>query len=265
MNTTRPAAALAAMTPAGIDAAWAPIAGALAEAQATRYELERGLRLGKLNRWQAENAPAKLVELEMTIAELTEQDAPYLAEWNRRGGWTRVFWCTANGGHAHRSLSCRTLYIGTGMVWLPEHSGADEAELVELAGASACSVCYPSAPVVPSQLRPAVEAREAKAARDAELAAKREAKAAKAITAPDGSPLRVMLGGYRESIATVATAWRLAVEGEADHLLYGYSFGEDKRAARAQIVEALAAKLGRTVDDVEAEVARKVAAKVKRG
>lgn len=249
---------LTTATPAQIDTAWAPIStrGAVAEAAAFNYR--QSAKKSRSPQHYLEQAEKQDAIADAAVAEA----APFRAEWRRRGGWTRIFWCTANGGHAHSSLHCQTIRLTTGMVWLPEHSGATEAELVELAGESACTFCYRTAPVTakPSQLRPAREAREEKAKRDAELAAKRAAKAEKAITNPDGTPLRGRWG----SIGTVVTAWNELVELYADTELYGYTWDAERKAAADRITEALEVKLGQTREEVIATREAKVAAKIKR-
>lgn len=255
-------------TPAQIDAILFPLEAKIAHAldAVTRYEevaeRESFAYRADMYRGQAAKAAAE-------ADTLTDQAAPLRAEYTRRGGWTRYYLCTANNGHVHSSTWCTTTYVTTQFAACPEQSGMTAAELVDVAGERACTVCFPEAPTAaltrPSRLAFDVRTREEKAARAADLAAKRAAKDAKAITAVDGAPLRVTLRGYPETIATVVSAWRVAVEIEADHKLYGYSFGEADRAGQAQIVEALAVKLGQSEDEVRATLAKKVAAKVKRG
>lgn len=60
-------------------------------------------------------------------------------------GWTRAF--IVSGGHVHSSTRCHSCYETTVFYGVPQCSGMDEAEIVELAGERACTVCYPSAPV----------------------------------------------------------------------------------------------------------------------
>jgi hypothetical protein len=127
--------------------------------------------------------------------EVEAETAPYDAEFKRRGGWTRAWLCLAAGGHVHNTMACSTCFWNTRFGWLPELSGHDEAEIVEAAGSDACTVCYPTAPVIakPRSIFHHTE-QTAQAARDqrATEKAEREAKkAAKAIANPDGSPLRV--------------------------------------------------------------------------
>jgi len=284
------APALTAMTPAEVDTLAAPLESALAElhariaeARGNAYDAERKAQRTSSDRLAASYA-ADATRYRDQADELAEHlpaalaaVKPYREEYLRRGTWPRIFWCAANGGHAHRSLNCRTLHVTTRMVWLPELSGTDETQLVEQAGEAACTVCYPSAPVDvlarPSTLAPAVADREAaasrKAAKDRERAERAAAKAAKGITAPDGSPLKV--DGY--VIASEVTArndYVSAAAEAADHAegLTGWGHRPDlaeKYAGRAaQLLAALAHKHGRTVEEERAELADKVTARRKK-
>lgn len=176
-------------------------------------------------------------------------------EYQRRGGWTRAFLVITNGsGHVHSSRSCSTCFVTTSFAWLPEQSGKDENEIVELAGERACTRCYPSAPVDvlrrPTQLFSQDEIAEAaaKAVRDAERAEKAAAKAAKLITMPDGSTIR---GDYKTEIAA-----RNAVLGAMSSLLW---YGSDHPSALDwyriidECVEALAHKQGREYAELHKE------------
>lgn len=72
-------------------------------------------------------------------------EAPFLAEWKSRGGWSRAY--LVPDGHIHKTTACHSLYPTTLISWLPELSGHEEDEIVATAGAMACTFCYPSAPV----------------------------------------------------------------------------------------------------------------------
>lgn len=282
---------LQTMTPAEVDQLLAPLATKLAELQARRwYALDaardyerkaRGSRNERLAASYTEKAATKRAEAEEFIPQIEAADTacePFRAEFERRGGWSRIYWCTANGGHAHRSLSCSTLRITTGMVWLPDLSGTDEAALVEMAGESACTICYPSAPVDvlarPSSLAPAVADREAAAARkkakDDEKAERARIAAEKGITNPDGSELRGRWG----VIKTERTAQTEYVDAAADALalasgLTSWGAGradlvEQYTAQAEAILPALAHKRGTTVEEQRAALARKVHAKAQK-
>jgi hypothetical protein len=96
------------------------------------------------------------------------------------GKWSRFI--LVPGGHLHRGFGCSTLRSTTRTGLMPEFSGAEEPEVVELAGEAACTVCFPSAPVDrPSMLPVHVKEREEAAKERAEKAAAKEAAAASRI------------------------------------------------------------------------------------
>lgn len=78
-------------------------------------------------------------------------------EFTSRGGWTRMYLCTSDGGHIHTGRQCPSIGVRTRLVWLPEVSGLDWREAYKLvirdmtAGTEAimCSkkTCFPDAPV----------------------------------------------------------------------------------------------------------------------
>lgn len=82
--------------------------------------------------------------------------APYEAEWERRGGWSRFF----TAGHIHAGMDCHTCNRGmvpTRFTWNPELSGTTEAEALAALGAAGhtmCTVCFPNAPVLPAPVDP---------------------------------------------------------------------------------------------------------------
>lgn len=123
---------------------------------------------------------ALVEERDALSARIAEFDAAFVA----RGGWARGFLVT--DGHVHSTMACSTCHITTQFSWLTEFSGKTEAEIVKAAADRACTICYPSAPVVASgtsTLRTKDEA-EREAAR-AEREAKAAAKKAAEITVPD--------------------------------------------------------------------------------
>lgn len=268
---------LQGMTPAEVDTELAPLEVKLGDLISRQwYHLSEGRKeerkTGRFAAERAERHARDAADLVEPIDAATAAVLPYRDEFTRRGGWPRIFWCTANGGHAHSSTSCRTLHITTGMVWLPDLSGNDEAALVELAGESACTVCYPSAPVEvrekPSQLAPAKEAREAKEARAREAAERKAAKDAKGITNPDGSPL--VVNRWEVKTEHAARNEYVKAAAEAADLAEGLGYCHPSRreelareyAGHAeQFLAALAHKHGRTVEEERVELAPKVAAR----
>jgi hypothetical protein len=235
------------------------------------YDTEReavALREAGQSRTTTEAAYDQLHALRQHVLVNRAERTKISAEFDRRGGWTRA-WAVV-GGHIHSSRSCHTCFPTTRFQWLPQVSGMDEAEIVELAGERACTVCYPSAPVDAlkraCQLWTAQETAdaEAMAARARELAAKRDAKAAKSIANPDGTPLR---DDYNYPIKTETTAEQLAVRLLHDHLAYGYSYEQKHADLVTRIALALAHKRGTGFDTEMANIATKAgkkAAKTKR-
>lgn len=199
---------------------------------------------------------------------LAAQEARVLilkAVFDSRGGWTRAFKVVNSNGHIHRSTGCHTLYASTLIVALPQVSGMDETEIVELAGEAACTVCYPSAPV-DVRKRPCLlftqEEIDAKAAKDAEKASKAVAKAAKAITNPDDTPLFTKT---TRTIATEVSAQRAYVELTVDatsghYVRHAEQYGRDAEV----ILTALAHKRGMDKDELRYELTRNVIAKANR-
>lgn len=270
----KPTAPIEQQTPAEIDTYlwhWAQVEGK-ARAYATNYAeiIERAEAKGQHVYASYREALAKYTaEAEAARAE----QQPGEREYVRRGYWERSFLVIASNGHAHRSMHCSTCFPTTSFTWLPELSGLTEAEIVEEAGERACTVCYPSAPVDvlkrASRLRPDVEARAARAATNAARAAAKAAKAAKAITAPDGSPLRVD-GWVVASEVTARNGYVAAAAEAADHAEGVTSWGHRpdlaaKYGAEAdQLLAALAAKHGVSVEEEAVELAPKVAARRKK-
>ncbi|CAM3378736.1 hypothetical protein KIPE111705_05585 [Kibdelosporangium persicum] len=209
----------------------------------------------------------RIEQARQTIVECEAAARPLDAEFERRGGWTRAWLVLNTGGHVHRTMACRTCFPSTRFAWLTQLSGHDETEIVEQVGKAACTECYPSAPV-DIRNRPSRIKTPEQLAREAEKAERAKAKAAKAITAPDGTPLHTKGYGQidteftaRRSYAdALAYARHLARASIAHHRDTIAEYREDARL----ILAALAAKHGRTEDDLCAELAPKVEARWKR-
>lgn len=75
-----------------------------------------------------------------------DQEMAELAAVYEEFRWNRAFLVTSSNGHVHKTMACSTCRPATEFVWLPQYSGAGEAEIVGDAGETACTVCYPSAP-----------------------------------------------------------------------------------------------------------------------
>ncbi|PPS89582.1 hypothetical protein [Streptomyces sp. MH60] len=75
-------------------------------------------------------------------------------EFRRRGGWSRMYLCTSDGGHVHTGRDCPSIGLRTPLKWIPEVSGMEwrEAYRLVIKGATAgteaimCTKCYPDAP-----------------------------------------------------------------------------------------------------------------------
>lgn len=205
-------------TPAEIDSAWAEVNGRIAQVASRRGTVCGDLRryagfkadrrtgiwtgtveealdiiaAGRARTWDqsaADRLVAVLNQIDDQLAELHAEAAPFRAEWDRRGGWTRFFLVNNADGHVHSSMDCSTCNNGiyaTQFKWITEFSGQDEAGIVELAGEKACTTCYPSAPAVGKadpRFRSDDEVRSAEF--QAEKAAKLDARRAKAIFPED--------------------------------------------------------------------------------
>jgi hypothetical protein len=208
----------------------------------------------------------EVTSFEETVAKLVslgQEARPLNAEFDRRGGWTRAYLVDNDNGHVHSSMNCSSCYVTTRFSWVTALSGHDEAEIVDEAGERACTVCYPSAPVDVLHRASRIEGpnqRSAREEREARQVAKvnRDAeKAAKAISNPDGSPLK----GKFDTLATERSAWIEIVENIVNHREYGYDANTE---VNNRILCALHHKLGTSIDELRAQIEIKVAAKIKR-
>jgi hypothetical protein len=154
---------------------------------------------------RVEIVDAKLAVLKAEIAEIEKLYT----------GWSRAFLVSNANGHIHSTMSCSTCFANTRFLWLPNLSGEDRMKIAELAGESACTICYPDAPseyfLRKSQLEDPkkVQAREEREAKKKERDAK---KLLTGITNPDGTDLVILERRYRNTIKTERTAQSWAVE-----------------------------------------------------
>lgn len=265
-------------TPAEIDGQIARItaeritvAHLIQKAHDAQYRCAQATFPGTMVARAAQKADTDLPVLRDRLAALAEEALPYEIEFGNRGGWTRYFLVNNADGHVHSSTTCSTCRPATAFKWLTEQSGMTAAELIELAGEGACTVCFPDAPVDtlrrPSAFRSDVDvARDAaRAEREAARAARAKKAAEKAITNPDGTPLVVpWLSSAEETIRTEATAWRELVDEHYTRDIYGTPFDERAERKVRLLVAALAHKLGITEADVLERMATKLAAKHRR-
>lgn len=252
-------------TPAEIDTESAPIREAHAEAWA-RYTAARK-REGRVDDAGDAVALAK-ARADITAAEaemdaLNAQFAPYAAEYERRGGWTRAYEVVSSpDGHIHRTTRCATTRFTTRFRWLTEVSGWSESAIIAAAGEMACTACYPNAPVDvlkrAARIGSSVERRQAQAERAAERNAKAAKAAEKGITNPDGTELRDS-GGF--VVKTEVSALREYL----NMLVWGEDWGSaDLLDHAARILAALAHKHDVTPEEMAKTLAPKVAAKRRR-
>jgi len=158
---------LTTQTPAEIDAAWAEamepvqlLELKLRRNRESAWELSEAIELAQYKasrdpgwsppHWQRDNEKhlagydEKADALRIEIAEAEKADEPYVAEWDRRGGWSRYH--LVSGGHLHHQ-SCHTLSVRTMVGLLTEASGMDAEEVVTRYDVVACTHCFPDAPV----------------------------------------------------------------------------------------------------------------------
>lgn len=220
-------------------------------------------------------ALASIEESKPLLTEARKVQSQCEKEYSRRGGWTR-FWIVINSnGHIHSSTNCTTCFPTTAYGWLPQISGSNDAEVVELAGESACTICFPDAPVDtrnrPSQIEePAKQA--AREAREAAKAEKDAKKAAKAIANPDGTVLKLS-GRFGNKIYTESEAQRVFVDNlssiimDEEDLRYripNREYVEEKKSDNVLLLTALANKRGTTEEEELVSLTKKARAKIKR-
>ena len=176
--------------------------------------------------------------------------------WVEEGYWTRAFLVINSNGHVHKSTDCSTCFESTRYEWLTAYSGDDEAAIVEAAGETACTICYPSAPADilnrPASIQSKARAeREEAAIKRATVKAEREAqRKAKAPTA-SGEPLLLpstWSEGRFEEIKTERTA-RTEWNSAQQDIIWKRECGRLDKARVSQerqalIEEALAGKYG---------------------
>lgn len=243
------------------------------------------VRAEAASRYGADDSDLKEVnDLTAKLYDLADQTDAREAEFDARGGWSRAFLAQSSDGHVHSSMGCSTCNRGasdTRFAWMTDYSGKDEADIVADAGWRACTVCYPSAPVgTPESLPTKMFSDDEKKAQEArqEREAKRAAAKQKAIDAgltADGSELVLKVDGVvpGHTRTEYFKTERAAVTWVTDQMAYGRgnmatvkdfndSGTQTIRAIRT-IAEAMAAKHGRTVEDVLDELANKAMKKRK--
>ena len=221
---------------------------------------------GYIKRGQAqpEHLLKALIQEEESLAQIAEAIAPFTEEFNRRGGWTRFFMVSNNGGHLHKNMLCSTCRPTTAFGWMPEFSGQDEAGVVNMAGEDACTVCFPTAPVHQRSMLPfRVAEREVAEKLAAEKEAKRAAAAAQLVTVGPRDFFKTVRGAENEVGHQIE--WmihsRLNEAASADHQAQLDRNAAGYLARAKEIVEAI--KVTVPGYDGEALLAKKFATKVK--
>jgi hypothetical protein len=184
--------------------------------------------------------------------------------------WNRAFLVKASNGHVHKSQDCSTCFPTTEFAWLPQLSGADETEIVEAAGETACTVCYPSAPAEvlnrPTTIVTAdkIAKEAAKAEREAKRLERDAKRLAKAAT-KSGEPLIVPDDYWADKVTYIDTEYTARREWNSAEDSKGWiAERQPERAARYAerqrlIEEALAEKHGLSVEEMRAELQAKFA------
>lgn len=93
-----------------------------------------------------------VAKFEAKLADNAARRAPLESEFERRGGWTRYI--LVKGGHLHYN-GCSTLRFTTECLLIPAASGLDQSEVVGKFGETACTKCFPDAPVAGKKALPA--------------------------------------------------------------------------------------------------------------
>jgi len=187
--------------------------GTLNEALAVLKEKEQ------TNDYRATNILTKFHILKSSIDQI-EIEREELGDLYYEFNWSRAFLVTNQGGHVHHTPNCSTCFPTTEFEWLTHYSSDPENEIVALAGETACTVCYPSAPAhvlnqpatIQSKNRSEREAAvsKAKAAKEARDA-KRHASAP--LASGEFLTIHSVYGDYPNVIKTERTAiseWNLA-------------------------------------------------------
>jgi hypothetical protein len=250
---------------------------ALAELYDKKYELRLSVERAEQevifvekyypsNQVRKEQAEARVIAVKNKLAGLSTEIAEVEKLYT---GWTRAFLVSNTNGHIHSTMSCATCFDTTRFIWLPNLSGEDRLKIAELAGEGACTICYPDAPseyfLRKCQLEDPkkVQAREEREAKKKERDAKQ---LLTGITNPDGTPLVIREGKYRNTIKAERTAQSWAVDN-----LYWISQYADKDWLVEQVEErkqnheivlaALAHKRGTSVEEQRELIAKKLKAK----
>lgn len=244
---------------------------------------------------------ARMAAAENALTDNHNKANVYHAEFNRRGGWTRAFLVANGNGHVHSSMGCSTCNHrgqATRFNWLPEFSGMDEGAIITAAGWRACTTCYPTAPIGTETSLPTTifsdedrsaadrkaEREQAKAKRQADKIAKgltqdgseftvswidRDAPGTDLVPTPEDPRNREYVRRDRvknESFKTERAAVQWVVQYKAWKQILGsqQDAADDRAPAYQEVIEAVAAKHNKSIEEVTADIDKKVTAKIKR-
>lgn len=199
------------------------------------------------------------------------------AEYDRRGGWMRVYLVDNSNGHVHTTTACRNTYITTRFCWITELSGATPGEVVDRAGERTCLTCFPEvrADILAGRVC-TIETPERQAARierERKAAEKARKAAEKGITTPEGEPLYAAAeyaagGEIRDGdlVKTEVAANRRALQAATDLAMYrsDHPTADAWRETLRRCVEALAHKRGTSATHERALIEQKVGKKRRR-
>lgn len=286
---------IATATPAQIDGEIARLANIAATVRNTIASANRIIRDAEKDPAYfadgvLERQRATVADCRVKLADLENESAPLRARYQDER-WTRVYLVDNSNGHVHTTTACPYTYFSTQFAWITELSGSTPEAVVAKAGGRSCLGCFGAVRDLIVADRPCLiesekgratrEQREERAAAKAERAA---AKAVKAITNPDGSPLRTSESGaviatlrtaLNEYVTTAADAleWeashaRASANPETETLRPGWTARcarnvETLRADAETLLAAIAHKWGMDVDAARVELAPKVAKKVR--
>ena len=248
--------------------------------------------------WTQREAQSALDKLDDAQAELLEAELAQRKQsalWAQHGRWDR--YSVVPGGHIHTDgRACHTLRPSTTVLWAYQVSGDTVDDAIEVYGTVLCTHCFPDAPVeqtggktltdADGNVLTLAEAQAIKDARDAEKAAKLAAKNAKAVFVPGTTDL-VLDSDLREikteRSLVIAIIDMLSNNGYYVESLNRRSSSATKRDRKTGEVisidesyptygewltyayTALAAKHGKTVDEIKAEMNKKLQARNARG
>lgn len=164
-------------------------------------------------------------------------------EFDDRGGWSRYYLVT--GGHLHNDPGCSSLRSTTRLSLIPETSGLDDDQVIEMAGDRTCTICSPDAPVSLLNKKSVLltpDEKEAAAEKEAERLKQEQKKAEKAARVQaDALETPILIrdwDGNRKMVTSRRSATK-AINDMSDDLAYNYSEQDDPVADLEAVKEYL--------------------------